>query len=129
MKIIYMNDNFGSFAKGILVGAVAGAVAGVLLAPKSGEETRKDLSKLAKDWVERTSDFYNDALNMVYEKVEALKLAGKRIDEGKYLQMVSEVVEELKNDKHVAADVASRIGSQLKRDWNKLKKAWVGELK
>lgn len=129
MNINNMNDNFGSFVKGILVGAVAGAVAGVLLAPKSGEETRKDLSKLAKDWAEKASDFYNDALNMIYEKAEALKLAGKKIDEGKYLQMVGEVVEELKNDKHVAADVAGRIGSQLKRDWTKVKKAWAGELK
>lgn len=126
---INMNDNFGSFFKGLLFGAVAGAVAGVLLAPKSGEDTRKDIQKLAKDWSEKASDLYNDSMNMIYEKADALKMAGKRIDEKKYVEMVGEVVEELKNDRAVASDVAGRVGSQLKRDWNKVKKAWVGEVK
>lgn len=35
-------DN-GDFAKGALVGAIAGAIGGILLAPKSGVELRKDL--------------------------------------------------------------------------------------
>lgn len=124
-----MNDNFGSFVKGAIFGAIAGAVAGVLLAPKSGEETRKDLKKLANDWAEKAVDMYEDAQAMVMEKLQALKAVGKKLDEKKYIEMVKEVVDELKNDGKVTADVASRVGSQLRRDWNKVRKAWMGETK
>ena len=34
------NDGFGAFLMGFVVGGVAGAVAALLLAPQSGEETR-----------------------------------------------------------------------------------------
>lgn len=37
------------FAIGTTLGAIAGVVSGVLLAPKSGKETREDISKTAKD--------------------------------------------------------------------------------
>jgi gas vesicle protein len=33
-------DDFGSFVMGFLVGAVAGGIAALLMAPQSGEETR-----------------------------------------------------------------------------------------
>ena len=36
------------FGLGLAVGALVGAVAGILTAPKSGEETRKDLKLKAK---------------------------------------------------------------------------------
>lgn len=124
-----MADNFGSFIKGALVGAVAGAVAGVLLAPKSGEETRKDLKKLANDWAEKAVDMYEDAQQMLSEKVSAMKAVGKRLDEKKYLDLVKEVIDELKNDGRVTAEAAVKLGAQFKRDWNKVKKAWVGEVK
>lgn len=37
------SDNSISFGVGLLFGVVAGAVAGILLSPKAGEEMRKDL--------------------------------------------------------------------------------------
>lgn len=124
-----MADNFGSFVKGALLGAIAGAVAGVLLAPKSGEETRKDLKKLANDWAEKAVDFYEEAMDVVYEKAVALKAVGKRLDEKKYMDIVKEVVDEFKNDKKVTTEAASRLSSQLKRDWGKVQRAWNGEVK
>ena len=42
-----MSDRRSSIPLGLLVGAIAGAVAGILLAPKSGKETREDLKKLS----------------------------------------------------------------------------------
>ena len=124
-----MSDNFGSFIKGALVGAMAGAVAGVLLAPKSGKETREDIHKLAKEWSEKAADVYEDAMETIYDKAVALRAVGKKLDEKKYLEMVKEVVDELKNDGKVTLEVATRLGAQLKRDWNKVQKAWVGETK
>ena len=41
------------FLAGFVVGGAIGAVAGILLAPKSGEETRKLLSDSAQDIARR----------------------------------------------------------------------------
>ena len=41
------DSSFG-FAMGILAGVVGGLVAGILLAPKSGEESRKELKEASK---------------------------------------------------------------------------------
>ncbi len=37
------NGNGGSFISGFLIGGLVGAIVGILLAPKSGSETRADL--------------------------------------------------------------------------------------
>jgi len=40
-------DNFGSFVLGFILGGIAGAAASLLLAPKSGEETRTAIRDIA----------------------------------------------------------------------------------
>lgn len=53
----------GSFKllTGLLIGAAAGAVAGILLAPRSGKDTRQKLmdeaDKLKNEWEKYSSDF------------------------------------------------------------------------
>lgn len=42
------SNNTGTILTTLVVGAAAGAIAGILLAPDSGEKTRKKLSKQAK---------------------------------------------------------------------------------
>lgn len=44
----------GKFLAGFIVGGAIGAVAGVLLAPQSGEETRELLNDASKDVVKKT---------------------------------------------------------------------------
>lgn len=44
----------GKFLAGFVVGGALGALAGVLLAPQSGEETRDLLSDASKDVVKKT---------------------------------------------------------------------------
>ncbi len=110
-------DKTFSFLKGILVGAIAGAVAGVLLAPKSGAETREDLKKLAVDFGEKANELYQKAAVILKEKLDLLRKAGKKIDQEKYLELVSQVVNEIKKDGLVTADVAHKISTQLKSDW------------
>jgi gas vesicle protein len=41
--------SLGKFLAGFAVGGAIGAIAGILLAPKSGEETRQMLADSAKD--------------------------------------------------------------------------------
>ena len=71
-----------TFIEGIAVGAVAGAIAGLLLAPKSGEELRndikEDLMEIKDQIVERlkklddvTQEKYDVAMHVrLYRKVE-----------------------------------------------------------
>lgn len=44
----------GKFLAGVLVGGAVGAVAGILLAPQAGEETREMLCEASKDVAEKT---------------------------------------------------------------------------
>lgn len=44
----------GKFLAGFIVGGAIGAVAGILLAPQSGEETRDLLNDASKDVVKKT---------------------------------------------------------------------------
>lgn len=44
----------GKFLAGCVIGGTLGAIAGVLLAPQSGEETREALSDASKDVVKKT---------------------------------------------------------------------------
>jgi gas vesicle protein len=115
------NNNTKSFFKGLLLGTVAGAVAGILLAPKSGAETREDIKKLAIDLKDKAEDLYNNARREVEKKIAQLKRAGEKIDEGKYKSIVSEVVDEIKQDAEVTSSAAKKLGQQLRGDWNMVK--------
>ncbi|HOF79264.1 MAG TPA: YtxH domain-containing protein [Candidatus Dojkabacteria bacterium] len=110
-------DKTFSFLKGILVGAIAGAVTGVLLAPKSGVETREDLKKLAVDFGDKANELYTKASTILKEKLTSLKKAGKQINRESYLELVSQVVDEIKKDGLVTEEVAQKISTQLKTDW------------
>jgi gas vesicle protein len=59
---------------GFLAGAVVGAAAGVLLAPDSGKETRKKISKKAKGAKEDMNEYVEKA------RVEWSKTKGKMAD-------------------------------------------------
>ena len=48
------------FLAGFAVGAALGAVAGILLAPKSGEETREMLGEIASDLAKKTDATVKD---------------------------------------------------------------------
>ena len=53
-------------AIGAGIGTAVGVAAGVLLAPKSGKETRDDIAKVTKDTLENVKD----GLNTAKEKIE-----------------------------------------------------------
>ncbi|MEN9216453.1 MAG: YtxH domain-containing protein [Gloeomargarita sp. HHBFW_bins_162] len=49
-------SNAGAFLGGLVIGGVAGLVAGMVLAPRSGQETRRVLRKTAAALPELTTD-------------------------------------------------------------------------
>jgi len=115
------SDKTFSFFKGALVGAIAGAAAGLLFAPKSGKETREDIKKLALEIGDKGKDIYLQARKKVLTMVKDLKDAGKNVDKAKYEELVNEALLEIKKDFEVTGDVAKRIGLQLREDWNEVK--------
>ncbi len=114
-------DKAFSFLKGLFLGAIAGAAAGVLLAPKSGEETRKDLTKLAKDYQDKAVDMYTATKKMMEKKLDNVKKVGAKLDESKYMDLVNEVIDEVKSDGTVTSEVAKKLGTQLRNDWDMVK--------
>jgi len=130
-----------------LFGIAAGAIGGLLLAPKSGKETREDLKKLVmkltkevegtvkstKEKVEevfgeasdQAMEKYKEIKSMVMNKVAEVKTAGKEIDKEKYVAIVEKVVDEYKSDLNTTKNGAIKLISQLKKDWEKIKKALV----
>jgi gas vesicle protein len=119
-----MSKEFSSFMSGLTVGALAGVAAGVLLAPKSGKETREDIKKLAVDLSDKATDMYLEAKDRLDRKLDAIKALGKKIDEEKYLALVDEVVAEFKKE-DLDKDAAKKLGAQLRRDWGKVKRAFA----
>jgi len=82
------HDDFGAFLIGFIVGGVAGAVAALLLAPQSGEETRaliKDKSiefrdkaaEQAEMVASRANEFADDARTRGKEVFDDAKTRGK----------------------------------------------------
>ncbi len=53
-------NNFGSFLMGFTVGALAGAIVSLLMAPQSGEETRQVLKEKAIELKEKGAETYED---------------------------------------------------------------------
>lgn len=73
------HDDFGAFLVGFLVGGVSGAIAALLLAPQSGEETRTiikdkaiELRDQASTTIEETVEKAEKAANEAIKKAEAL---------------------------------------------------------
>jgi gas vesicle protein len=140
-----MSKSKGNFFLAGLIGALAGAVGGLLLAPKSGKETRKDIVNLAADISKKiktetsetkarvkdvfgkvtddATEKYNEIKNSVVGKLAAVKTAGENIDKEKYSKVVDEVVSDFKDDLSATKSGAEKLMAYLKKDWEKVKKA------
>lgn len=66
---------------GAALGLTVGALAGVLLAPKSGKETREDLSNAAKELPGKAKEVLEKAKEKVEETKEKLQDARTKVDE------------------------------------------------
>jgi gas vesicle protein len=85
-----------SLVSGLLIGGLVGVIAGLILAPKSGQETREELSGKAKDMACRLQGEYDGALEkskIAYDKllVRLRDLEAKAQRKAKDLKGSSEV--------------------------------------
>lgn len=142
-----MAKSTGKFFLAGIIGAVAGAVGGLLMAPKSGKETREDIMNLAMELsktiktetvetkarvkevfgkvTEEAIMKYDEIKNSVVGKVAAVKTAGEEINKEKYSKIVDDVVAEFKGDLDATKTGATKITTYFKKDWEKMKKALV----
>lgn len=75
------NMSVSRFLAGFVVGGAIGAVAGILLAPKSGEETRKLLSDSAQDIARRADETAKQIQSKADDAVSDLQKKGEEIKE------------------------------------------------
>lgn len=62
-----------SFGLGLLAGVVGGILAGVLYAPKSGEESRSKLGETISEFSEKHSPEVNEAKKQALESIDLVK--------------------------------------------------------
>lgn len=69
----------GKFLAGFIVGGALGAIAGVLLAPQSGDETREMLNDASKDVVKKTDKTVKEIQDKADVVVSELQQRGDEI--------------------------------------------------
>ena len=128
-----------------VLGTLAGAVGGLLLAPQSGKKTRQQIANLNADLSLKTKDKasetekvvkdvfgkysnegktkYVEIKKAVVSKVAAVKTASGKIDKNKYGQLVDEVLVSFKNDLKSNKNTISKLCEYLKKDWDKIKES------
>ncbi|PIX68197.1 hypothetical protein CO009_00445 [Candidatus Shapirobacteria bacterium CG_4_8_14_3_um_filter_35_11] len=119
------NEGSNSLIFGFL-GLVAGTIGGILLAPKTGSETREEMIKKIRDIFGIYSTEFREKFEKIREVVEkrliALKKAGSQIDNEKYMEVVDEVITDFKSDINTTKDGFEKLAKYLKKDWEKIKK-------
>lgn len=97
-----------------LAGAAVGVGLGVLFAPKSGEETRKDIKKKLDDLVEQAKNIdVEEVKKDIARRVEEIKMELVDLDKEKVLEIAKEKGNELKNKAQELVEVAKAKGTPM----------------
>jgi len=73
--------NSGKVLFGVLAGAAAGVLLGVLFAPEKGSTTRKKITDAGNDYAGEVKDKFDDLLASINSKLEDVKLNIKDLSE------------------------------------------------
>jgi gas vesicle protein len=102
-----MSDNsneFGAFMSGLILGGIAGAITALLMAPQSGEETRKVIVDKSLEIKDRALETVEDARIRAEKAAEDARIAAQEYsqkvqDQAKSLQEQGRVILEEQKDK------------------------------
>lgn len=67
------DDNSLGFGLGMLLGVVGGVIAAVLYAPKSGEETRKDVENVITDLAQKYTPEIKEAKRQALTSIDVMR--------------------------------------------------------
>jgi gas vesicle protein len=109
-----MSDNTGRFFEGLVVGGILGFIFGMLSAPKSGAEMRKQLADGSEDFYKQASDQISDLKDKTGRTITdlqakgevAIKRASDTVQEKKQF-LTSKIQDLTKQGKAMAEDVES----------------------
>ena len=100
-----------------VVGAGIGAGLGILFAPKSGKETRKELKVKIDDLVAKAKDLdMEEVSESIKEKIGEIKADIKELDKEKVLKFAKEKSEAVKAKASELVDLAKEKGTPVLRD-------------
>lgn len=103
-------SGFGKF----LTGAVIGAGIGMLFAPKSGKELRKDLKEKLDELIAKAKDVDLDEVKENIEnKVEEIKLELADLDKEKVLKIAKQKAKEIGNKANELVEYAKEKGTPV----------------
>jgi gas vesicle protein len=71
------NSNIGDVLTGLLIGGLAGTITALLLAPQSGEETRRQIREKGIELRDRTAELVEDTMAQVRSSADRLGLEGR----------------------------------------------------
>jgi gas vesicle protein len=74
----------GKVLLGVLAGAAAGALLGILFAPDSGDKTRKKIAKMGEDYFEGAKEKFNGLIDDLTKKMDGIQVkANEMADDAK----------------------------------------------
>lgn len=94
------------------VGAIVGAGLGVLLAPKSGKETRKELADKVHNLLDKVKDLDKDDVKKEFKsKIEEIELDIKNLDNEKVLSIAKDKADLVINKVNNLVEMAQEKGN------------------
>lgn len=100
--------------RNFLLGAAVGLGLGFLFAPKSGKETREDLSRLLKDLVEKAKQIdIVEVKNAIIVKTKELENTLKDLDKETAKQLIIDKTKEVKIKAQELVDLAVEKGTPI----------------
>jgi gas vesicle protein len=98
------NNEFGAFITGLLLGGIAGAITALLLAPQSGEETRKVILEKSLEIKDKALETVEDARLRAEKAAEDARIAAQEYtqklqDQAKSIQEQGRVILEEQKQK------------------------------
>jgi len=115
--------------RNFLLGAAVGLGLGFLFAPKSGKETREDLSRLLKDLVEKAKQIdVVEVKNAIIVKTKELENTLRDLDKETAKQLIIDKTKEVKNKAQELVDLAVEKGTPIVEKTAKKVKSKTAEI-
>jgi gas vesicle protein len=109
-----MSERGSDLLTGFVIGGLLGLVAGILIAPKSGRETRQDLRSTAEELLRKAREEYEEALIKSKKTYQEAVDKINRLDLG---EKAESLVEEIRTLPAEAREKAEGELGRVRRAW------------